>query len=108
MNLPAVEIDISIYRGVLMSTEELEEAVLSTAARHWLRVRKEREKPACTTQAKELDNALQGCDDASGLGRDRRAAATETRARHGRGTSPGDRLHALLPLRPVGGIRVWR
>jgi len=45
MNLPAVEIDISIYRGVLMSAEELEKAVLSTAARRWLRVRKEREKP---------------------------------------------------------------
>jgi hypothetical protein len=45
MNLVAVEIDISVYRGVLMSAEELGEAVLSTAARHWLRVRKEREKP---------------------------------------------------------------
>ena len=45
MNLPAVEIDISIYRGQLMSEEELRGAVLSTAARHWLRVRKEREKP---------------------------------------------------------------
>ena len=45
MNLPAVEIDVSVYRGVLMSAEELEVAVLSTAARRWLRVRKEREKP---------------------------------------------------------------
>jgi hypothetical protein len=45
MNLPAVEIDISIYRGVLMTAEELTEVILSTAARRWLRVRKEREKP---------------------------------------------------------------
>ena len=45
MNLPAVEIDISVYRGVLMSEEELRDAVLKTASRHWLRVRKEREKP---------------------------------------------------------------
>ena len=44
MNLAAVEIDISVYRGVLMSAEELTRAVLSTASRRWLRVRKEREK----------------------------------------------------------------
>jgi hypothetical protein len=53
MNLPAVEIDISIYRGVLMSEEELREAVLSTAARHWLKVRKEREKPASPRKPKD-------------------------------------------------------
>jgi hypothetical protein len=52
MNLPAVEIDISVYRGVLMSEEELREAVLSTAARHWLRVRKERDKPASPRKPK--------------------------------------------------------
>jgi len=45
MGLPAVEIDISVYRGVIMSSTELAEAVLSTAARRWLRPRKEREKP---------------------------------------------------------------
>lgn len=52
MNLPAVEIDISIYRGVLMSAEELGAAVLSTAARRWLRPRKEREKPASPRKPK--------------------------------------------------------
>ena len=52
MKLAAVEIDISVYRGVLMSAEELSEAVLSTAARHWLRVRKNREKPASPRKPK--------------------------------------------------------
>ena len=52
MKLAAVEIDISVYRGVLMSAEELSEAVLSTAARHWLRVRKDREKPASPRKPK--------------------------------------------------------
>jgi hypothetical protein len=45
MALPAVEIDISVYRGVLLSSEELKEVVLSTAVRRWLKPRKEREKP---------------------------------------------------------------
>ena len=45
MALPAVEIDISVYRGVLLSSEELKDVVLSTAARRWLKPRKEREKP---------------------------------------------------------------
>jgi hypothetical protein len=45
MNLAAVEIDISVYRGALLSSEELKEVVLSTAARRWLKPRKEREKP---------------------------------------------------------------
>jgi hypothetical protein len=45
MGLPAAEIDISVYRGALLSSEELKEVVLSTAARRWLKSRKEREKP---------------------------------------------------------------
>jgi hypothetical protein len=45
MGLPAVEIDISVYRGVLLTSEELKDVVLSEAARRWLKPKKEREKP---------------------------------------------------------------
>jgi len=39
MGLEAVEIDLSIYRGVVMTSDELKQAVLVTASRYWLRVR---------------------------------------------------------------------
>jgi len=62
MNLVAVEIDISVYRGVLMSAEELGEAVLSTAARRWLRVRKGREKPPSPRKPKNWITHYGGYD----------------------------------------------
>jgi hypothetical protein len=64
MNLPAVEIDISVYRGVLMSEEELQEVVISTAPRHWLKVRKEREKPPSPRKPKNwVTHGYAGPDD---------------------------------------------
>ena len=55
MNLAAVEIDISVYRGVLMSAEDARWAVYSTAARRWLRPRKGAGEAHSATEAEELD-----------------------------------------------------
>jgi hypothetical protein len=60
MALPAVEIDISVYRGALLSSEELREVVLLTAGRRWLKPRKEREKPPDQRKPKDWIRHHQG------------------------------------------------
>jgi hypothetical protein len=45
LGLNAVEIDLSYYRGVVMNSEELRQAVLITAKRYWLRVKDKAGKP---------------------------------------------------------------